>query len=192
MSYKAIIFDFFDVIHSDPFLVWLHAHGMVREGEQAAISKALDSGHIKMPEFYERLGKLTGQTASEVEAEFEAARRLDHETVALIRELQTQYTIAVISNAESQYLRDLIREHRLEPLFAHVTISSEIGHPKPSPEIFEHTLQQLKLKNSEVIFIDDNPANVEAAEALGITSFHYTDADRLRQDLRHLGIIVEA
>jgi len=192
MQYKAIIFDFFDVIHSDPFHAWMVAHGLTREGEQAAVSKDVDSGHITMQQFYERLGHITSQTGAEVEAEFTQSMRVDQEVVALIGELQSQFTIAVVSNAESDFLRQLIKEHNLEPLFEHIVISSEVGYPKPSPEIFQHALERLQISPEEAIFIDDNPDNVTAAEQLGITSICHTDATSLRRSLAALGIAVEA
>jgi len=51
MTYKAIIFDFFDVIHIDPFQSWLKSRGLAREGELHQASVDLDHGRIDTAQF---------------------------------------------------------------------------------------------------------------------------------------------
>jgi 2-haloacid dehalogenase len=40
-----------------------------------------------------------------------------------------------------------------------------------------------------MIFIDDNAANIEAADRLGWNVHHFTDAPRLREDLTRRGLL---
>ena len=42
---------------------------------------------------------------------------------------------------------------------------------KPDPKIFELALQRFGIKAEETVFIDDNPKNVAAANALGIRGY---------------------
>lgn len=62
-------------------------------------------------------------------------------------------------------------------------ISGLEGVAKPDPRIFEILLKRHRLEPQATVFIDDMPANVGAARALGIIGLHYTSAGRLRQDL---------
>lgn len=188
MEYEAVLFDFFDVIHSDSFHTWMSKHGLTRTGDSAEASRQLDAGNILMPEFYEKLGAISGQTAEEVEADFESAKVFYPEVAELVKALKRHYKLALISNAASDYLRNLITKHDLAQLFDEVVISSEVRHIKPNPEIFEHALIRLGVGPDRSIFIDDSKANIEAAGKLGITGVHYTGIAKLRSDLRRLGL----
>ncbi|MDO5048350.1 MAG: HAD family phosphatase [Actinomycetaceae bacterium] len=62
-------------------------------------------------------------------------------------------------------------------------VSGEVGLAKPDRRIFERLLQLIDKSPKEVVFIDDNVDNVEAASALGIDAILFTDADQLRTEL---------
>ncbi|MDQ0735396.1 HAD-IA family hydrolase [Arthrobacter agilis] len=53
-------------------------------------------------------------------------------------------------------------------LFKHLFFSSTLRLVKPSPAVYEQVLAELGVDGPQVIFIDDAPANVAAARALGI------------------------
>ena len=74
-------------------------------------------------------------------------------------------------------------------LFDAVVLSGEVGMRKPEPTIFRHAAQTLGLPPRQCVFIDDMPANVAAAQALGMTAVLHTETvstARALQDL--LGI----
>ena len=54
---------------------------------------------------------------------------------------------------------------------------------KPGPQIYRILLERYGLKAEECIFIDDTPANVAGAEALGIQGILFKDAVQLRKEL---------
>ena len=64
----------------------------------------------------------------------------------------------------------------LAELFDAVVISAEVGMRKPEERIFRHAAGLLGLDPAECVFIDDIEANVQAAEALGMTGVLHTDA----------------
>ena len=57
-------------------------------------------------------------------------------------------------------------------LFADVIDSSAVGVRKPDPAIYEITLDRMAATPAETVFLDDHLANIEAAQALGITGIH--------------------
>src|ERR1700685_3774527 len=73
---------------------------------------------------------------------------------------------AMLSNSwgVGAYPADLLAE-----LFDAVVISAEAGMRKPEERIFRHAASLLGLDPAECVFIDDIEANVQAAEALGMT-----------------------
>ena len=51
-----------------------------------------------------------------------------------------------------------------------------LGYAKPSTSYFERILEALGLEADQVLFIDDHPANVEAALAVGLRAFVFAVA----------------
>jgi 2-haloacid dehalogenase len=69
-------------------------------------------------------------------------------------------------------------------------ISGIEGVAKPDRRIFQILLRRYRLEPAATVFIDDSPANVDAASGLGLTAVRYTSAGRLRDQLRSLGLTV--
>lgn len=185
---NAIIFDFFDVIHDDPFHKWLRLHGLQRDGTFHEISELVDKGSIDEAEFYKQLAQASGQTVDQVQAVFSDTGFIDWDLVAIIEKLKTTYTLGLLSNASGGYLRPILEDHSLTHLFDAVVISGEVQMIKPSQEVFELILSKLVARPSETIFVDDNPKNIAAAERLGIQGILYTGAEELQTKLRRRGI----
>ena len=57
---------------------------------------------------------------------------------------------------------------------------------KPFPQIYRILLDRYGLKAEECVFIDDNPRNAAAAEAVGIRGLVFRDAEQLRGELADL------
>jgi epoxide hydrolase-like predicted phosphatase len=60
----------------------------------------------------------------------------------------------------------------VDELFDVIVDSSEVGERKPNPAIFLRAARLLGCAPDEVLFLDDYPGNVAAAEALGMTAIH--------------------
>ena len=59
---------------------------------------------------------------------------------------------------------------------------------KPQPEIYRLLLDRYHLEADECLFIDDNIANVQGAENVGIHGLQFTDIEKLKKDLQEMGI----
>lgn len=64
-------------------------------------------------------------------------------------------------------------------------VSGAEGLVKPDARLFRVLLDRYHLQAEECVFVDDNPDNVAAANALGMKGIVFTGADSLR---KHLGI----
>src|SRR5664280_2354786 len=72
--------------------------------------------------------------------------------------------------------------------FDGLLISGEVGLAKPDPAIFRLFLDRFGLEAGSTLFIDDSPANVAAARALGIWSIGFVSPAQLERDLAQFGL----
>lgn len=109
----------------------------------------------------------------------------------LIEELKgLGYGIYLLSNASCRQ-PDYWQRVPASRFFDGTLISYSVKLVKPMPEIYEKFFETFSLKREECFFIDDSPANVEAALYVGMpaTVFH-NDTARLRRELRAAGVMV--
>ncbi|GAB3771245.1 2-haloacid dehalogenase [Nocardioides ginsengisegetis] len=78
----------------------------------------------------------------------------------------------------------------LDELLLDVVVSGEEGVAKPDPAIFEVVRRRTGLPLHTLVFVDDRADNVAAADAAGMDALLFTDAARLRVDLRERGLPV--
>jgi 2-haloacid dehalogenase len=76
--------------------------------------------------------------------------------------------------------------------FEGVVISGDVGATKPDPRIYGELLERGHLQPKSTVFIDDSPANVEAAMRLGLIGVLYVGSEHLRRNLAELGLPVSA
>ncbi|SAL59409.1 HAD family hydrolase [Caballeronia humi] len=77
--------------------------------------------------------------------------------------------------------------------FREVIVSGRVGVVKPDPAIFALMRAEIErhlpgIQPHELVFIDDNLHNAEAATALGWHGVHHTDAAHTEAQLRALGV----
>ena len=75
--------------------------------------------------------------------------------------------------------------------FEAIVVSGAEGLLKPEPALYELALDRHGLSAESTVFVDDSPANVDAAATLGMAALNFTDAERLRADLVGLGLLSE-
>ncbi|MFD7074021.1 HAD family hydrolase [Nocardioides sp. NPDC059952] len=73
-------------------------------------------------------------------------------------------------------------------LLGDVVVSGEVRLAKPDPAIYELVAERAGMPLDRLVFIDDSPANVAAAAALGMHAIQFTGAEQLRGDLVALGL----
>ena len=132
------------------------------------------------------------------EAAVRAYRRHFHRTLtgsvpgtgAVIAELQQAgVMLAGLTNWSAETFPVARERFGLLRRFAGIVVSGEERLAKPDPAIFRLALERFDLDPAGCVFVDDAPANVAAATALGLTGLHFTGADRLRADLEQLGLL---
>lgn len=74
-------------------------------------------------------------------------------------------------------------------LFDDVVVSGVEGLVKPDAAIFHLACARTGLAAAELVFVDDNAANIAAAQALGFPTVHFTDPAALRPALERFGLL---
>ena len=121
-------------------------------------------------------------------APFWAGDRLDEELLALIRRLKLRYQTAIISNAMSDLHQLLTEKYPIADAFDVITGSAYEGIMKPDPRIYQRTLERLGCEPAAAVFIDDAPANVAGARAIGMHAIHYIAGMDVAAALAALGV----
>ena len=112
---------------------------------------------------------------------------LDPEAVAVltaVRRLGVPCLLA--TNQQDHRVRHMREVRGYDDLVDGSYYSSELGAMKPDPEFFERILEDLDMPADRVGFVDDVPANVEAALSVGIRAVRHdpaSGAEGLVEDL---------
>ena len=182
-----------------------HLYRKLFAGDDAAMEHFL--GNVCTEEWNERQD--AGRTFADAAAELLPAhadkahlihafgRRFDEmipgaieENVDILRELKragvplyavTNWSAETFPSAQNRF--DFLAE------FDGIVVSGEEGVIKPDPRIFRILLDRYDIPAHAAVFIDDNPANAEAATNLGIHGIHFRSPQQLRRELVELGLL---
>jgi putative hydrolase of the HAD superfamily len=108
----------------------------------------------------------------------------------LLAALKPQHALACLSNNNAVHWARVEREMGIAHFFEPRFLSHEIGLVKPDPAIYRHVIDALALPPEAILFLDDNPANVEQARALGINAHRVFGVAAAAEQLRAHGIAV--
>ena len=116
---------------------------------------------------------------------FTKGTHVDEEVVEYIQSLRERGIRCFLTTDQEkyrgQYLQDLLGHGKV---FERVFYSAEIGHTKKEPAYFAFVAQELGLSTpearKEVLFIDDDEENIEAAQSFGLQGHHYRGLEELK------------
>ncbi|WP_270831285.1 MULTISPECIES: HAD family hydrolase [Aeromonas] len=190
----AIIFDLGRVVVSwDPV-------GIVRSvrGEQGAEQLAerlfnhpdwleVDRGTLSLHTMARQAEHRTGLSTAENLAILQAVPASlvpDPAMLSLIESLHgAGHTLYALSNMGHASIDWLEQHQPFWRFFSGKVVSARVRMMKPEPDIYRYLLVSFDLQAEQCLFIDDSPANVTAAQALGIGGLVFTDAYSCRQQL---------
>ena len=188
--YKAVIFDFFGVFCPDITMNWFQktvSDYEAKLSEFQAICTRSDYGTLSKADFYQEVSALVGVSVDEMEKGVEAETIINTSLVSYTGKLrQRGFRIACLSNGTHEWTLAVIKDHGITHLFDEIVLSGDLGIVKPSPEIYDRTLEKLDLPASEAIFVDDRKVNVDAAEILGIRSLVFSDTETFAREFEQL------
>lgn len=144
-----------------------------------------DGDEISFAEMYARIFADAGlpppspEALAEIERldKYSWAATLRADTLELMRAIKASgKRIAILSNMSSDFYRDCFEPRCAEyRALVDVEVISGFEHVcKPDPRIYRIAEERLALPPSRLMFFDDSPANVQAAESLGWQARLYT------------------
>lgn len=105
----------------------------------------------------------------------------------LVRDVRARLTVGCLSNTNPIHWEDRASLWLVD-VFDHRFLSFEMGLVKPDPEVFSHVCETLNLAPADVLFLDDNTPNVEAAQAAGMRACRTRGVDEAREALVEAGV----
>ena len=156
------------------------------------ITEAYESGQISRAEFLRQviaLFQYRGTEADFVTAWAEIFVE-NHAMTCLVRQLHGRYPLYLLSNTSDIHLDYFQVQYPVFQYFSDGVYSHIAGCIKPHPRIFEIAIRQFGVEPAATVYIDDLPANVAAAKALGFAAIQYdhTRHGCLVEQLTALGI----
>ena len=110
-------------------------------------------------------------------------------TLEMLAQIPSSYQRAVLSNNNVLHWARVIDDLKLGPAFGHHFVSHLTGRIKPDPDAFQHVVEALGCRPEQVLFLDDNTLNVEAARRFGMQAVRVQGITETRRALSERGII---
>ncbi|MBS1910671.1 MAG: HAD family phosphatase [Bacteroidetes bacterium] len=107
----------------------------------------------------------------------------------LLRRIPSGYVRAMLSNTNILHWPRFMEEMGIDGLFEHHFASHLIGKLKPDPGVFEHVVATLQCRPADVLFLDDQPLNVEAATAAGLHAVQVRGPHEAERVLIEMGVL---
>ena len=137
----------------------------------------------------EALLKVAGdKTDAIMNAFMDSPRVFNQEMLGLVKRLHGRYTLGIISNTTPGMEERLRERFELVDLFDVRVGSGDLGIAKPDAGIFLHALEVAGVAPEQATFTDDRADFAEAARAVGMHGFHFTEYERFVEDLRSVGV----
>lgn len=110
-------------------------------------------------------------------------------TVTILEELHRQgFYLCALSNWSAETFPLARERFAFLERFQTIVLSGEEGMIKPDPAIFQVLLARIGRRAEECIFIDDVPANTQAARRLGFRAIEFRSPADLRMQLSKHGL----
>ena len=110
-------------------------------------------------------------------------------TLEMLAQIPSSYQRAVLSNSNVLHWTRVIDDLRLGAAFEHQFVSHLTGRIKPDADAFQGVVESLGCRPKDVLFLDDNILNVEAAKRFGMQAIRVQGIRETRAALIERGII---
>ncbi|HWD65334.1 MAG TPA: HAD family phosphatase [Solirubrobacteraceae bacterium] len=150
----------------------------------------LETGRMTETDFLEALGvQLSQQLGRHVqmegfgEAYFESLSP-NLPMIEYMRELRDRgYRMAICTNNVREWEQRWRSMLPVDEIFDVVVDSAFIGSRKPEPEIYQVTLERLRIPAAACLFIDDVEVNCDGARQAGMRAVQFRDSEQARREI---------
>ena len=114
---------------------------------------------------------------------------VDQNVLKIVKDVrQVGYKTLICSNNFPARIQGLQNRFAFLNDFDAWALSYEVGFAKPSTQIFQSLIEKSGVHANEIVFSDDNKANIESAAGLGINTFEYTNFPDFLAKISTLGV----
>jgi FMN phosphatase YigB (HAD superfamily) len=154
--------------------------------------RAFETGGIDPTEFSTRLVRemQLSISADELLRQFVVwPKGLYPGALELVRSIPAGYTKATLSNCNCLHWPRFVQEMSLGDAFDMHFPSHLTGKIKPDVDAYAQVIDELECKPSEILYLDDNKLNTDAAEKLGIRAIQVKGVQEAEEALLEAGIL---
>lgn len=108
--------------------------------------------------------------------------------IDLIIRLRNRYILVGCTDNGKEWVDYYKQTYYLDSYFDAIVCSADVKVHKPNPKIYEVAIEKTGVHPNEIVFIDDSTHPLEGAKRAGMHTLRFTDARRLEQDLKKLGV----
>jgi 2-haloacid dehalogenase len=111
-------------------------------------------------------------------------------TVDIFKKMKAggHFKIYALTNWSSETYPVALSHFNFLQWFDGALVSGDEKMRKPFPEFYDLLFKRYNLKPEETLFIDDNLRNIKAAEKTGMKTIHFTNSEKLEEQLKEVGI----
>ncbi|WP_026896968.1 HAD family hydrolase [Daejeonella oryzae] len=112
-------------------------------------------------------------------------------TVEIFRQLKAteKYKIYALTNWSAETFPLALNRFEFLHWFDGIVVSGTEMNRKPYPEFYQILTDRYQVKPEELLFIDDNLRNIEAARQIGWESIHFISPEQLNTILNQKGLL---
>jgi putative hydrolase of the HAD superfamily len=140
-----------------------------------------DAGRVSGSDYWRLVIDHAAPTSPEADAVIAALKDADYhswidyrdEVWEIAADFKRRGRTAILSNGVPEVMERVAVDRPLDRYFDRVIVSYEVGFTKPAPEIYDIALAAVGVPAANVLFVDDRPENLEAAERAGIQTLPF-------------------
>lgn len=198
-SIHAVFFDYGGVLAEEGFSNTLQALAreqrlnvnLAEEGMQAVYDSGFVLGQGSDSDFWALLRQRTGLKGSDKEQTQRVLDgfRLRPGMLTLVRELRKRGFLVGLLSDQTEWLDRLDAKYGLYQEFDRLYISYRLGKGKQNPTLYDDVSRDLGLDPQQILFVDDNPGNIQRAASRGWQTILFRDEQTLYSELKKRGLL---
>jgi FMN phosphatase YigB (HAD superfamily) len=102
---------------------------------------------------------------------------LNNQLLDLYIQLKSKYTVNLFTTGSIQNAPEI--KERVNSVFEHIFSAEELGLDKKSTNSYKVIAEKIKTPTNQILYIDDQPENVDAAKKAGMETLLYEDYQKL-------------
>ena len=196
MTIRAIVFDIGNVLEINLETGWKEKWGKILKIDLGEVFKRLVSmgkdgslGTCTEQEWIQSLREITGMSQTQTDEFMNDLWHwylgiLNEELAIFFADLRPCYQTAILSNSFVGARNKEQEKYHFHKITDHIIYSHEVGLAKPDKRIYELACKRLNAQPEEIIFVDDDEANITAALEHGIHGILYKNNNQVIADIQ--------